>query len=168
MLSALSGRSENEDIGNKMAIFFHAEDRVFHLQSKSTSYVIALYPSGLTGNLYWGARLSDERLDAHNLAFLRDRRIPQEEAGKRAVIDYEGAEDIMFAEYPAHGSSDFRSPAFELRHNDGSVITNFRYKSHKIEAGKPQLAGLPSLWCGSKDEAETLTLTLTDSLDTGT
>src|SRR5699024_9448855 len=65
-------------------------------------------------------------------------------------------------EFPAYGNTDFRNPAIQLVCADGSRITDFRYDSHTITEGKPNLEGLPATYVEASDEAETLTITLKD------
>ncbi|MCD8498482.1 MAG: alpha-galactosidase, partial [Clostridiales bacterium] len=80
------------------------------------------------------------------------------------------AEDRTFSldtiphEYPAYGHTDFRAPAIQLEWPDGSRITDFRYASHRIFTGKPTLTGLPATYAEADSEAETLEITLRDTL----
>ena len=53
---------------------------------------------------------------------------------------------------------------FNLEWPDGSRISDLRYDSHRILKGKPVLAGLPATYAESESEAETLEITLKDSL----
>jgi alpha-galactosidase len=142
-----------------MSFFFHKEDRLLHLQSKASSYVLKVYPSALLGNVYWGPRLSEPQ-DLSSLVCLRDRRTPNDPA----TVDYESVQDLLYQEYPPYGTSDFRPPAFRVVNSDGSVISDLRYVSHRVEAGKPALDGLPALWCSRPEEADTLVVRLEDAL----
>src|SRR5699024_3217011 len=47
---------------------------------------------------------------------------------------------------------------------NGSTISQFEYQSHRIFSGKPALDGLPATYVEQKDEAETLEITLADSV----
>jgi len=49
---------------------------------------------------------------------------------------------------------------------DGSTVTTFQYESHRIEAGKPRLDGLPATYVEDDSEAETLIIVLVDPLTT--
>jgi alpha-galactosidase len=66
-------------------------------------------------------------------------------------------------EYPTHGSGDFRAPALALALPDGSPVLDLVYAGHRIIAGKPPLAGLPSTYVESTAEADTLELELRDA-----
>jgi len=70
----------------------------------------------------------------------------------------------MPLEYPSYGNSDFRQPAYQVELEDGSRITNLKYKSFKIYNGKPKLEGLPSTYVEKEDEAQTLELELYDDI----
>ncbi|MFH1497110.1 MAG: alpha-galactosidase, partial [Verrucomicrobiota bacterium] len=73
--------------------------------------------------------------------------------------------DTLPQEFPTYGSSDFRQPALEVfQPADGSRIVSLRYAGHRIESGKPALAGLPATYVESSDAADTLTITLEDKL----
>jgi alpha-galactosidase len=142
-----------------MPFFFHEKDSLLHLQSKASSYVLKVYPSALAGNVYWGPRLSEPQ-DLSSLVCLRDRRNPDDPA----AVDYESVQDIMYQEYPPYGVSDFRPAAFRVVNPDGSVISNLRYVSYRVEVGKPAPDGLPALWCSRPEEADTLVVRLQDAL----
>lgn len=141
-----------------MAIFYHREDSIFHLQSKTSSYIIKVYPSKQLGNIYWGPRLEDDNFS--NLVCLRDRRRPKD----ANAVDYIGEEDILYQEFPTYGSTDFRPPALHVYQADGSSISCLRYAEHHIVPGKPGLEGLPATWCHAPSQADTLKIILTDEL----
>ena len=67
-------------------------------------------------------------------------------------------------EYPAYGSGDMRYPAQEILQKNGSRVTEFVYKSHRLYSGKPRLEGLPATYVEEEKEAVTLEVTLEDSL----
>ena len=47
-----------------MGIQYLSEERIFHLQSKGTSYVIQLLPTGVPAHVYWGRRLRGAALSS--------------------------------------------------------------------------------------------------------
>lgn len=55
-------------------------------------------------------------------------------------------------------------PAVEVKQPNGSTVTNFRYRSHRIYAGKPRLAGLPATYVEDDGEATTLEILLQDDV----
>lgn len=128
-----------------MAIHVDEQTKLFHLQGKDMSYVMQVEEGNLL-HLYWGKKL---RADG-NLASL------PAWPGRSNL-------DQMPQEYPQYGSGDFRTPAYQVQLEDGSRITELKYKSHALRAGKPKLEGLPAVYTEQDDEAQTLEITLADA-----
>lgn len=78
--------------------------------------------------------------------------------------DYDFSLGNVKQEYPAYGTTDYRMPAVEVKQPNGSTVTNFRYRSHRIYAGKPRLAGLPATYVDDDGEATTLEILLQDDV----
>lgn len=72
--------------------------------------------------------------------------------------------DIIPQEYPGYGSGDFRTPAYELQFENGSTICDFKYSCHKIVKGKPKFNNMPATYAEKEDEAETLEISIVDSV----
>ncbi|KAK9481535.1 Melibiase-domain-containing protein [Lipomyces starkeyi] len=64
-------------------------------------------------------------------------------------------------EFPDLGRGDFRSPAVSIKHSRGYTLSDFKYKSHTVVSGKPDLPNLPSTF-GRNDEVSTLLIHLWD------
>lgn len=127
-----------------MAIWVQEDKGIFHLQSAGMSYVIGLV-KGYPVHLYWGGRLrGDSNLDGLLLPVAH------------------GSLDRLPQEYPQYGTGDFRVPAYQAKLEDGSRITELRYSGYRVTEGKPSLAGLPSVYVESPQEADTLELILKD------
>ena len=141
-----------------MSIFFDEKKQTFHLCNNEISYIMAVLPNGQMGQLYFGKHIHPERDYSHLL----------ELATHRPVTAYLREDDRTFSlehvkqEYGVYGTTDFRQPAVEILQENGSRLSDFRYKGHQIASGKPRLAGLPATYTERDDEAETLTLTLED------
>lgn len=141
-----------------MGISYNEKSNIFHIYTRNTSYQILLYQNAYPLHMYWGQRVY---ADAPRL---------QLEAGYRraSILLTKAPDDPMFSreylpfEYPCYGTSDFRSPGYEIVDFQGNRITDARYVSHKILTGKPAIAGLPSSHCTKPDEAQTLIITLQD------
>ncbi|MEK3887926.1 alpha-galactosidase [Bacillus sp. FSL K6-3431] len=127
-----------------MTIYHQEKFNIFHLQSKEMSYIIQIV-NGAPAHAYWGKKLRNEASLDHFLA-------PR----------LEDTLDRLPQEYPQYGSGDFRNPAYQVKLNDGSRITELIYKDFKIIKGKPELKGLPSVYSEADKEAETLELELHD------
>ncbi|KAH7129149.1 Melibiase-domain-containing protein, partial [Dactylonectria macrodidyma] len=64
-------------------------------------------------------------------------------------------------ELPDLGRGDFRSPAVIIKQSDGHTVSDFRYQSHSVAAGKPDLPGLPATF-GDEGSVTTLVVRLYD------
>ena len=142
-----------------MPIKFHQGSQEFHLFNDRISYIIKVLRNDQLGQLYFGRRVPD-RADHSYLV----------ENGYRPVMSYVYDDDYDFSlgnvkqEYPAYGTSDYRMPAIEVQQPNGSTVTNFRYRSHRIYAGKPRLADLPATYVEDDSEATTLEVLLHDDV----
>ena len=143
-----------------MSVIFDSEKRVFKLDTPSSSYAMKISPTGYLLHLYYGAYVPDTDLD-----YLRMR---QRNASFSACVasPEEGGLSLDTAqlEYPVNGSGDFRSVAFSVRGVSGSSVTDIRYRSHRIYAGKPRLEGLPATYTNEDSEADTLEIVCEDVL----
>lgn len=140
-----------------MAIKYHESERIYHLFSEGMSYVIQIvndYPV----HLYWGKRLRDE-MDWSGML----QRVERSSFCPNPVPeDLSISLDTLPQEYPQYGTSDFREPAYQVQLEDGTRITELKYRNHRILSGKPALNGLPAVYVESDGEAQTLELTLLD------
>ncbi|MWC30586.1 alpha-galactosidase [Paenibacillus sp. MMS18-CY102] len=142
-----------------MTIQYDAARQLFHLQSSSTSYAFELIEGRYPSHLYWGRRIRGNQL--HTLASRQERAsFSPNPLPERHEISF----DTMPHEYPSYGNSDYRTPAFEVQYANGSTVTDLRYESHEIVQGKPSLEGLPATYAEADSEADTLRVTLRDSL----
>lgn len=142
-----------------MAIFYNEEKRLFHLQTKSASYVFQALPTGHLTQIYYGKRLRD-----NDFAWIHVREERCSFSPNPVPEDRTISFDTLPQEYPVYGTSDFRHPAFQLRQANGSTVTEFLYKDHRIVSGKPALAGLPATYTEQDNEADTLIVELEDSV----
>lgn len=139
-----------------MGIYFDQDNRVFHLQVKDTSYCLHITEDGYISHLYWGKRIQDA-----DVRFLLD----SKRGSFTAPRDY-GSRDVdrLPQEYPFFGNGDHRTPAYEVLRQDGSSVTELRYRSHRIANGKPGLQGLPATYMEADDEGQTLDIDLIDPI----
>lgn len=142
-----------------MGILFSNDTREIHLYNERISYVMQIMKNGQLGQLYFGSRLP---LDA-SYAYLQEMR-------SRALTAYVYEGDFHFSlehlrqEYPSYGTTDFRSPAVEILQENGSRITDFAYREHRIFSGKRALQGLPATYVEEAEEADTIEIDLVDEL----
>ncbi len=142
-----------------MSIIFDEAKGLFHLQSRNTSYVIQLV-HGYPAHAYFGAKLRhDSNLEGlltfQERASFSPNPIPEDKSISL---------DSLPQEYPQYGTSDFRSPAYQVRLANGTRATELTYRSHRIVPGKPLLEGLPAVYVEQDREAETLELELEDRI----
>jgi alpha-galactosidase len=143
-----------------MGIQFDSKNKTFHLQAKDTSYVMEILHEGYLVHLYWGRKINTYR-HSNFLQFL-DRGFsgnPYQHKDDRTF-----SLDTLPQEYPQYGNTDFRKPAYQIQLENGSTITDLRYQTHSIFKGKAPLEGLPATYTESDNEAETLEITMEDSL----
>ncbi|WP_379143856.1 alpha-galactosidase [Paenibacillus sp. sgz500992] len=127
-----------------MAIWVQEDKGIFHLQSKGMSYIIGIF-NNYPMHVYWGKKLRHDG----NLGGL-----PHLGAGTGL--------DRLPQEYPQYGTGDYRVPAYQAKLTDGTRITELQYTGYRVLQGKPTLAGLPSVYVESPEEADTLEITLRD------
>ncbi len=140
-------------------IHFLASARLFFLQGKDSTYAMGIHPAGYLCHLYWGRKVQPDPSLADlclrdGVAFSPKQTVPG--FGKVAL-------DTLRYEYPTANTGDFRAPAIEVRHNDGTQGLRLIYAGHRITAGKPALPGLPATYVESPDEAATLAIDLRDA-----
>ncbi|MDL2206898.1 alpha-galactosidase [Eubacteriales bacterium OttesenSCG-928-N13] len=129
-------------------ITFDEASRAFHLRGDQLSLVLKLRENELM-MCYLGAPLNDPEA-THYLSDLR------------AFLSFDTLRTILPYACPTEGRGDYRPPMIRVKQPSGQRCTELQYTSHRIESGKPKLAGLPATYTESPDEAETLTITLRD------
>ncbi|MCI8852119.1 MAG: alpha-galactosidase [Lachnospiraceae bacterium] len=140
-----------------MEIVYHESTRIFHLYNEYISYIMMIMRNGHLGQLYYGKRI----LDKEDFSYLL-------ETCERPMSSCIYENDRTFSlehirqEYPVFGTTDYREPAVEVLQDNGSRISDFQYRNHVIEEGKPKLPGLPATYTESEKEASTLRITLED------
>lgn len=141
-----------------MSIYFDEKKKIFHLQAADTSYVLQIVRDGYLKHSYWGRKIRNYH--GSNIVPGMDRSF----APNPDTWDRTFSLDALPQEYPAYGNSDFRTPAYQIQLANGSTITDLRYKSHRIYAGKQPLQGLPAVYTEQPEEADTLEIILEDKL----
>ncbi|MGN7765042.1 alpha-galactosidase [Paenibacillus sp. 22594] len=142
-----------------MGIQFHSGERIFHIQSRATSYVLQLLPTGVPVHVYWGRAI---RATALSSILQRTERCSF--SPSPYPEDMSISFDTISQEYPSYGVGDFRHPAYQIQAPDGTTASEAVYDTHRIYRGKPALEGLPATYSEHEDEAETLELELLDAL----
>lgn len=142
----------------KINIFFDSEKKTFHLQNKHISYVMKIIKDGYLSHMYFGKRIKEYR-ESNPIGFYDRGFAPNPDPDDRTF-----SLDTVPQEYPAYGNGDFRTPAYQVELENGSRVTDLRFKNYKIYDGKPELNGLPSTYVEEKSEAKTLEIEMEDKL----
>lgn len=141
------------------SIQFVKETKTFILSNQQISYILGV-EEGVLIHYYFGKCIKN---------FSNVPEYPQN-INQSFSPRLSGAENEYFSlnnlpqEYPGNNQGDYRTPANEVTHANGSTVTDFRYHSFKIIQGKPELDGLPATYADDDSEAETLIIKLVDAV----
>ncbi len=136
-------------------ITFNETTKTFHLSNKEISYIMKLDDNKHLLHLYFAKKIHNADNDDQLFFGHLDNQLFN---GDRLLNSYRPKE------YGSYGTGDFREPAFVIRQEDGNSISDFSYISHEIYQGKKSIAPLPSIYVEDEQEAQTLEITLHDSL----
>ena len=142
-----------------MAIRYNERTRTFHLYNDKMSYIMRVMENEQLENLYYGKRVYDEcSFDLYHEEVMRSQ--------MSICVPEPGLLSMHYTrqEYPSYGTGDYRSPAMTILQENGSRVTEFRYQGYRILEGKPSLLPLPAVYTESNEEAQTLEITLRDSI----
>ena len=143
-----------------MGISFYEDKRIFKLDTDTSSYVLRVLSADYLVSLYYGKYIPDVELTY----FEYRGRFASFSPYNRNVKELSFSPDVAPVEYSGFGSGDFRKTAIAIRNADGNDVTDFRYVSHEIVNGKPEIAPLPSLYENEKGECETLIIKMRDDV----
>ncbi|MCR4615376.1 MAG: alpha-galactosidase [Clostridiales bacterium] len=143
-----------------MSIIFYEKEKIFKLDTSDTSYVIKIYDENYLLNLYYGKKIPDVNFKGF------EKRLPSASfSPSNPVIGEHGfSPDSAPIEYGCNGAGDFRISALSVRNANGDNVTDIRYVSHKIYAGKKPIPSLPSTYANTDDEAQILEITTEDKV----
>jgi alpha-galactosidase len=134
-----------------VAIDWDPAARAFELRNGGLTYILRVHRNGALGGVYVGPPLAAGKSRAQLLG------------GDFGGFGNRLGEPVAL-EYPTSGSGDFRVPAIEVEHADGSTALDLVYAGHRINAGKPPIPGLPSTYVEDDGEADTLEIDLRDAV----
>lgn len=140
-----------------MKITFKESVKTFHMYNDQISYIMQVLPNGQMGQLYFGKKIHDKE----DFSYLLET-FPRPMASCVFEDSNSFSLEHVLQEYPSYGTGDYKMPAVKVQQENGSSITNFIYKGHKIIKGKTGLEGLPATYVEQEDEASTLILFLED------
>ncbi|MBP1044745.1 alpha-galactosidase [Enterococcus sp. BWM-S5] len=139
-------------------ITYDEKEQIFHLSNNRISYLIQIEEENIPAHLYFGKRI---RRYHHHFQYPRTDRSfsPNPPFSEERQFSF----DTVMQEFPGN-PGDYRTLSYELLHETGSRVSDFRYYDYTIEKGKPKLSGLPATYINGQEEAETLTIILKDQL----
>ena len=143
-----------------MSIIFDEQNKVFKLDTKTSTYIFGVFTGNYLVHYYYGAPIPDTNVEklryrGHYASFCPD---------SPSVNEENFSPDVTPMEYSTNGAGDFRISAFAVKNASGDTVTDLRYVSHKIYKGKKALKGLPSLYLNNDDEADTLEVLTCDKV----
>lgn len=140
-------------------IRYFEENRIFQLDTANTTYAFGFLGDFAPVQIYYGKRVSKLNCFPDDLE-----NISRSFSAEEPEIKGKGRLDVLPLDFSTFGNADLRLPTVKLHHADGTEVSRFCYRGHKIYKGKPRLSGLPATYVEQKDEADTLELELFDSL----
>ncbi len=136
-------------------------DILFHLQTKSSSYIMGVKYEKYLTHIYWGKKISglcvENALPMRWSCFDVMEPVPEDGAMPFSM-------DYVRQEFPVEQSGDYREPALKAEFSDGSRCLSLVYDSYELIEGKPQLKGLPAVYTENDREAQTLLIRMKDTV----
>ena len=133
-------------------------ENIITLNTKNTTYQMAVNENGYLAHLYYGAAL--------NGAVAIERGKVGYHTGLPLAYDSKSRElspDVCPLEYSAYGSGDFRTTPLKVCFADGSSVCELRFVKAEMLASKPELPGLPALH-DSDNKSQTVEICLKDKI----
>lgn len=141
-----------------MGIYYDNKSMTFRLDTPNTSYMMRVLDGGYLMHQCWGKKVSEM-----TVPFLTEW-YPAQYQNDLIEIGYRSFQlGELRQEFPGCDVTDFRTGAVKIANEDGTVATDFRYRSHDIITGKTVISGLPSTFA-AEHEAETLVIRLYEAV----
>ena len=134
------------------------DHNLFHIQTKSTSYVFRVEPAGHLEHLHYAARV-------HLSPMAEDALKQKHSSLPSATICYSEetpclSMELLRGEISSLGKGDYGEPLLELSFPNGAQTCDFLYRHHEILSRKPMPSGLPGALPPKGSPEETLVITL--------
>ena len=129
------------------------------LHTKHTTYQMGIAEHGFLLHLYYGPKAEGDMsylLTAYDRGFSGN---PYDAGNDRTF-----SMDTFPLEYPCYGNGDYRSPAFNVKNEQGVYGVDLRYKTHSVTKGKYSIPGLPAVYADGASDAYTVNVILEDAL----
>lgn len=137
-----------------MSIHFDAENKIFHLQTKTTSYVFCVSEHDAVEHLYYG-----KKIPLDNVKYIGNRQIYGHVAHESRT-DRGFCASVQGFEIAPFNAGDIRTPSVVYEYENNADACRLRYRSHHIFKGRKPLQGLP--YSREGENTETLEVVLSD------
>ena len=135
-----------------MAIFIDEKEKIFHLQTRNSSYVFCVSDFNALEHLYYG-----KRIEENDVRYISNRQIYSFHAHESRDSRRFSMGTVGLELAPFH-SGDFRTPSVVYSSEDLVDRCRLRYQSHRFYKGRTPIEGLP--YSRESEDAETLEVTL--------
>lgn len=142
-----------------MSIHISNDERLFHIETRNSSYVFRVLENQQLQHLYYGKRIHVKE-NYGNLASYQTRGFEVSYTADEERIQL----SMIPNEYAAYGKGDFRHPAYQVQDATGSRITELKYQGYTLSTGKKRLEILPSTFDDEGDRSDVVTITLKDDI----
>ena len=133
-------------------------DRVFHLNTKDTSYIFRVLENGYLENLHYGNRIRE----CEDYSLLYKKCTIQEGNSISYSSEFSNINlDNICLEYSGVGKGDLRESPIEIVFEDGTFTTDFKFLESRNYTGKKKIPNLPSSH-SIDDKCETIEIDLLD------
>ena len=133
-------------------------DRVFHLNTKDSSYIFRILENGYLENLHYGNKIRE--CDDYSLLYKKCLVAEGNSISYSSEFPNINLDNICL-EYSGVGKGDLRESPIELILEDGTFTTDFVFLESRSSNGKVKIPGLPSSH-SIDHECETLEIDLID------
>lgn len=116
------------------------KENIITLNTKNTTYQMAVNENGYLAHLYYGALLDDSSAEVRGKVGYHTL-LPLAYDGKSREL----SPAVCPLEYSAYGGGDFRTTPLKVRFADGSSVCDLRVEEINAVDKKPTLKGLPAL-----------------------
>ena len=139
-----------------MAIIINEQAKTYTIQTKNTTYQMAINPFGVLLHTYYGRKIENDNLAYTAYGDMRQYTPKTEEIkGDEVWVNV----DHIPQEISTFGCGDYRESAINIRNTDGTLGLQPVFYNAEVKKGKYSLDGLPAFY---GDEGETLIITLKD------
>ena len=137
-----------------MSIQYNEQSKLFHLQTKNTSYVLCVSNYNALEHLYYG-----KKIPADDIKYISNRQI-YSHLGHESREDRSFSPSVVGLEISPFNSGDIRTPSIVYNCGGNVDCNRLRYVSHEIYKGRKPIENMP--YSRESDDTQTLEIVLSD------